>query len=64
VRHRLVREDLPRILAGRLDCLPENIRIRVRQELQDVILDYTGDVFRAIRSTAIRGGEEPWQEES
>jgi glutamyl-tRNA reductase len=56
---RLVREAIPRIIAERLDSLPEEVRARVGQELRAVILGYTSDVFRTIRAAAGRNGEEP-----
>lgn len=61
---RLVREDIPRVLAGRLDALSEDARTRLGQELRDAILDYTSEVFRAIRSTATRQEEDSWQDGS
>jgi glutamyl-tRNA reductase len=61
---RLVREDIPRVLAGRLGALPEDARTRLGQELRDAILDYTSEVFRAIRSTATRREEDSWQDGS
>jgi glutamyl-tRNA reductase len=60
---RLVGEAIPRIIAERLDSLPEEVRARVGQELRAVILGYTSDVFRTIRAAAGRDREEPWQGE-
>ncbi len=61
---KLVREDIPRVLAGQLPALPEDARARLGQELRDAILQYTSGVFRAIRSTATGRREESWQDGS
>jgi glutamyl-tRNA reductase len=60
---RLVREEIPRIIAERLDSLPEEVRVRVEQELRAAILLSTSDMFRTIRAAAGKNGEEPWQGE-
>jgi glutamyl-tRNA reductase len=57
---RLVREAIPRIIAERLEGLPEEIRTRVEQELRAAILGYTSDMFRTIRAAAGRKEEDPW----
>jgi hypothetical protein len=57
---RLVREAIPRIIAERLDSLPDETRARVEQELRAAILDYTSDMFRTIRAAAGKNVEEPW----
>jgi len=60
---RLIREAIPRIIVERFATLPEDVRVRVGDELRAVILGYTSDMFRTIRAAAGRNGEEPWQEE-
>ncbi len=57
---RLVREAIPRIIAERLEGLPEEVRARVEQELRAAILGYTSDMFRTIRAAAGRREDEPW----
>jgi glutamyl-tRNA reductase len=60
---RLVQEEIPRIIAERLDSLPDDVRARVEQELRAAILLSTSDMFRTIRAAAGKNGEEPWQPE-
>ncbi len=55
---RVVREQIPRIIAGRLGWLPEEVRARLGQDLKAIVLDYTSDVFRTIREASERYGED------
>jgi glutamyl-tRNA reductase len=60
---RLVREQIPEIIAGRLGYLPEDARTRLGEDLRAIVLDYTSDVFRTIRETSAHYGEDPWRAE-
>ena len=59
---RLIREQIPGIIAGRLGYLPQEARTRLGEDLKAIVLDYTSDVFRTIRETSAQRGEDSWQE--
>jgi glutamyl-tRNA reductase len=55
---KLVSEEIPRIISGRLSYLPEVDRARLETDLKSIILEYTTEVFRTIRESSSREGEE------
>lgn len=52
----LVREDIPRILDGRLSYLPKPAREQLEHDLRHIVLEYTNEIFRTIRETSERRG--------
>jgi len=50
----LVVEEIPRLMAGQLAYLPETIRARLEQDLKAIVLEYTSEVFRAIKESSRR----------
>jgi glutamyl-tRNA reductase len=59
-RHqKIVGEEIPRLISGRLAYLPETDRTRLETDLKNIVLEYTTDLFRTIRESSIRDGEHP-----
>jgi glutamyl-tRNA reductase len=56
---KLVSEEIPRLISGRLSYLPEVDRARLETDLKSIILEYTTEVFRTIRESSSREGEAP-----
>lgn len=50
----LVREDIPRLLDGRLGSLPKPAREQLEHDLRHILLEYTNEIFRTIRGTSER----------
>jgi glutamyl-tRNA reductase len=54
----LVSEEIPRLVAGRFGYLPEEARTRLEGDLKNIVLEYTTEVFRTIKETTARDGQE------
>jgi glutamyl-tRNA reductase len=54
---KLVSEEIPRLISGRLSYLPEVDRARLATDLKSIILEYTTEIFRTIRESSSRDGE-------
>ncbi|MBI4862883.1 MAG: hypothetical protein HY815_21875 [Candidatus Riflebacteria bacterium] len=50
----LVTEEVSRLVSGRLSYLPEADRERLQQDLRNIVLEYTNEVFRTIKETSKR----------
>ena len=61
----LVREEIPRLVGGRFGYLAEEVQAQLEQDLRGIVLDYTSEVFRTIKETALKTGEgeDPCREE-
>ncbi len=54
----LVGEEIPHLVARRLDYLPDEARSRLESDLKNIVLEYTSEVFRSIKETAVREAQE------
>ncbi|MBW1806983.1 MAG: hypothetical protein JRJ87_02230 [Deltaproteobacteria bacterium] len=54
----LVGEEIPHLIARRLDYLPDEARDRLESDLKNIVLEYTSEVFRSIKETAVREAQE------
>jgi glutamyl-tRNA reductase len=54
----IVGQEIPRLVAEQFDYLPENTRYRLEFDLKNIILSYTGEVFRTIKEASMRDEEE------
>lgn len=53
----LVWEEIPRLVAEGFEYVPEESRSTLEQDLKQIVLNYTSEVFRTIRETSVRKGE-------
>ncbi len=53
----LVREEIPRLIKERLAYLPEEACACLEQDLRNIVLEYTSEVFRTIKETSLRHAE-------
>jgi glutamyl-tRNA reductase len=56
--HRVVEEQLPKIIAERLGHLPDAERARIGRDLHALVLGYTQDLFQSVRNASERLGKE------
>jgi len=54
----LVGEEIPRLVARRFDYLPAETRVRLEEDIKNIVLEYTNEVFRTIKETSLRDAEE------
>ncbi|RLB59389.1 MAG: hypothetical protein DRI34_01970 [Deltaproteobacteria bacterium] len=50
----LVGEEIPRLVNRRFGDLDERLRYRLQEEFRNIVLEYTGEVFRTVKETLLR----------
>jgi len=54
----LVGEEIPRLVARRFDYLSAETRGRLEEDIKNIVLEYTNEVFRTIKETSLREAKE------
>lgn len=50
----LVGEEIPRLVKGRFGDLEPGLQERLQEEFRNIVLEYTGEVFRTVKETLLR----------